>query len=196
MNKWIMYILGFLLGMLLANMLKNVCGCKVVEGLDANFLTRANLEFAAEAVDNPYKIGASTRCWSHISGNRSEDSAPCGTCKDSKTEITWSGFKNIEVPHDLDGNRPVTHRSCYGSTWEKYPKDKELDWCSRDQTYTYNGMPGFTSADNICKLAVKFRHDNIPKPPASSEKNKCNKWCKDYSKNLQWTSPACKNEIC
>ena len=33
MDKWIMYILGFLLGMLLFYMLKDVCGCKnIVEG--------------------------------------------------------------------------------------------------------------------------------------------------------------------
>ena len=32
MDKWIMCVVALILGMLLANMLKNVCGCKVVEG--------------------------------------------------------------------------------------------------------------------------------------------------------------------
>ena len=32
MDKWIMCVVALILGMLLANMLKNVCGCNVVEG--------------------------------------------------------------------------------------------------------------------------------------------------------------------
>ena len=32
MDKWIMCVVALILGMLLANMLKNVCGCKTVEG--------------------------------------------------------------------------------------------------------------------------------------------------------------------
>ena len=34
MDKWVVWIVVFLIGMLLAHMLKDVCGCKVVEGLD------------------------------------------------------------------------------------------------------------------------------------------------------------------
>ena len=33
----VMCVVALLLGMLLANMLKNVCGCKVVEGVQASF---------------------------------------------------------------------------------------------------------------------------------------------------------------
>jgi hypothetical protein len=38
MNKWIMCVVALILGMLLANMLKNVCGCKVVEGVGMGML--------------------------------------------------------------------------------------------------------------------------------------------------------------
>ena len=38
MDKWLMCVVALILGMLMANMLKNVCGCKtdVVEGLDTD----------------------------------------------------------------------------------------------------------------------------------------------------------------
>ena len=34
MDKWVMCVIALILGMLMANMLKNVCGCKTVEGTD------------------------------------------------------------------------------------------------------------------------------------------------------------------
>ena len=32
MDKWVMCIVALILGMLMANMFKDVCGCKTVEG--------------------------------------------------------------------------------------------------------------------------------------------------------------------
>ena len=44
MDKWLMCVVALILGMLMFHMLKNVCGCKVVEGQGAAAPYYENLE--------------------------------------------------------------------------------------------------------------------------------------------------------
>jgi len=113
MNKWLMCVVTLILGMLLANMLQNVCGCKVVEGGEAASTVECVLELPNDQ----------TKAW-NVCGDG------VAHCYDFLNTIKYKG-KTLE---DLCKSPKKTEDPCNkrlltdGKTAERSFKDKNGDW--------------------------------------------------------------------
>jgi hypothetical protein len=114
-DQIVMCVVALLLGMLLANMLKNVCGCKVVEGggTQAPSVSTSLLTTALAQEYEPQYKSDTTPYSSRVRGIRASlDQALllCGTAcggerwdMDGLTRMTEDGLSAYELMHKWDG---------------------------------------------------------------------------------------------
>ena len=152
----IMYcIVALILGMLLANMLKNVCGCKnVVEGTEdsdkcGNYATRENKDTCWGAMQANNTTCWDESCYNFCKGGKT-DMELCNTCKDRLNDMhvsIGSGAVNCMAGYD-DGRQhpclpknneckppppPPPPSSCYCDNTSEHAEDNCMSYIKEEQ---------------------------------------------------------------
>ena len=132
MNKWLMYVVALLLGMLMFHMLKNVCGCNnVVEGQRTNYITKCcdehckGLHGPKGTEDSSEKLerdcynacsgvgyGRPAKCWSDC--RKGSKYPPCLNMK-NYTDKCCAGRCNIIHPDENSSENKDCKNVCYST---------------------------------------------------------------------------------